>query len=123
MPVPSAQLGLPQIAGSDTPDIPRDINAIIARFEAVRNTFATRQILEVGQVGQVRAGRALAPADFTALGLGLPVGLFGCGSLVNQGSGAALVNKGGVPFAPGILGVASEAAQFVGSTAQALYIA
>lgn len=123
MPVPSAQLGLPQIAGTDTPDIPRDINAIIARFEATRNTFATRQILEVGQVGQIKAGRALAPADFTSLGLVLPPGIFGCGSLTNQGSGAALVNKGAVPFAPGILGAASEAAQFVGSTAQALYIA
>lgn len=74
-------------------------------------------------MGQIRAGRRLLASDFTAiLGRSTPPALFGLSSLANGGSGAPLVNKGGVPFGTGILGAASEAAVFAGSTAQALYI-
>lgn len=126
MPTPSAQLGLPQIAGTDSPDVPRDINALIARFEAIRNTYASLQVRDVGDVGQIRAGRPLTVADFTGIGLATPLllanltTLAGAGS--NLGSGGNLTNKGAVVTAPGIRGAAGEAAQFAGSTAQALYI-
>jgi len=81
-------------------------------------------VLDVGQANQIRAGRQLTVADFTALcGLpSTPVGLFNLSDLTNQGSGGPLVNKGSVPFGVGINGVATTAAQFAGSTGQALYI-
>jgi hypothetical protein len=56
------------------------------------------------------------------MGLSTPVGLFNLGSTTNLGSGGSLVNKGSVTFASGVTGTASEAAQFTGSTAQALYV-
>ena len=87
-----------------------------------RADFA-RSVLDVGLVGQSRAGRVLTVADFTALGLGVPAGLFNLSGLTNLGSGGALVNKGAVPFDSGITGTAGEAARFAGSSAQALYIA
>lgn len=81
-------------------------------------------VADVGVLGQVRAGRVLTVADFTTiLGLAQPVGLFNLGDLTNLGSGGALVNKGAVPFGPGVTGNGSEAAVFAGSTGQALYIA
>ena len=59
-------------------------------------------------LGQIRAGRQLAVADFTAMGLGTPVGLFNLSGLTNLGSGGALVNKGTVPFGVGVNGLASH---------------
>lgn len=115
--------GLPQIIGVDSPDVVRDLNALALALDSEYKYPAEATVLDVGQVGQVRAGRALTVADFTTLlGLSQPVGLWNLSDLTNLGTGGALVNKGAVPFAPGILGVAAQAAQFAGSTAQALYI-
>lgn len=85
----------------------------------------TKSVLDVGLSGQIRAGRPLIVSDFTTLcGLpSTPVGLFNLSSVANLGSGAALTNKGPVGFINGIDGVASSAAQFIGDTARALYIA
>jgi hypothetical protein len=81
-------------------------------------------VSDVGQVGQVRAGRQLALSDFTNLGLSAPRGLWNLSDLTDaSGNGRNLANKGGVTFAPGINGAASTAAQFTGSTSQALYVA
>jgi hypothetical protein len=80
-------------------------------------------ILDVGVPGQTRAGRQLAVADFTALGLAPPIGLWNLSDLSNLGSDArALANKGGVPFGVGINGAAATAAVFSGSASQALSI-
>jgi hypothetical protein len=82
------------------------------------------QVSEVGQPNQLRAGRQLAASDFTALGLSAPRGLWNLSDLTDaSGNARALTNKGGVPFAVGINGNAATAAQFIGSTGQALYIA
>jgi hypothetical protein len=79
---------------------------------------------EVGQVSQCRAGRQLALADFTALGLSAPRGLWNLSDLTDaSGNGRALANKGAVTFGVGINGAAATAAQFTGSASQALYIA
>jgi hypothetical protein len=80
-------------------------------------------ILDVGAINQIRAGRQLTAADFTNMGLSAPLGLWNLSDLTDvSGNGRNLNNKGAVPFAAGINGGASTAAQFVGSTAQALYI-
>lgn len=79
-------------------------------------------VLDVGLINQIRAGRQLTLADFTALGLSTPLGLWNLSDLTNLGSGGALSNKGSVPFGVGINGIAGTAAVFAGSTAQALYI-
>jgi hypothetical protein len=81
-------------------------------------------VLDVGMVNQRRAGRQLANADFTALGLSVPIALWNL-SDTNDASGntRVLINKGGVGFGTGINGIANTAAIFTGSTAQALYIA
>jgi hypothetical protein len=85
---------------------------------------AARQVRDIGESNQIRAGRVLTAADFTNIGLAAPAGLWNL-SNVNDSSGnaRALTNKGTVPFGPGITGAATEAAVFAGSTAQALYIA
>src|SRR3954466_8854787 len=82
-----------------------------------------QQLLDVGQAGQIRAGRVLTPGDFTNMGLSAPLGLWNLSNL-NDSSGNTrnLTNKGSVTFDTGISGAASEAAVFTGSTAQALYI-
>jgi hypothetical protein len=80
-------------------------------------------ILDVGLSSQIRAGRQLSPADFANIGLNAPVGLWNLSDLSDaSGNGRALSNKGAVPFASGINGVANSAAQFVGNAGQALYI-
>jgi len=85
---------------------------------------AQLQTKDVGQQNQIRAGRQLAPADFTNLGLSVPIGLWNLSDLTNLGTdGRALANKGAVPFDTGINGLATTAARFSGSTSQALYIA
>ena len=86
--------------------------------------IATAQpVLDIGLINQIRAGRQLTAADFTNMGLSAPLGLWNLSDLSDvSGNGRNLNNKGAVPFAAGINGGASTAAQFVGSTAQALYI-
>jgi hypothetical protein len=80
-------------------------------------------ILDMGLLNQIRAGRQLSPADFANIGLNAPLGLWNLSDLSDaSGNGRALSNKGAVPFAPGINGVANTAAQFSGAVAQALYI-
>jgi hypothetical protein len=84
------------------------------------------QVRDVGEVGQIRAGRVLTPADFTAMGLAAPAGLWNLGdsgNVLTDGSGnnRDLGNKGAVARATGIGGAVDSAAQFTGSTAQALY--
>src|SRR5947199_4674575 len=62
-------------ASVDFPALANALDAIVARNPAA--VLAAQQILEVGRVGQVRAGRSLAAADFTTLlGLSAPVGLY-----------------------------------------------
>jgi hypothetical protein len=79
---------------------------------------------ETGQVNQCRAGRQLALSDFTNLGLSAPRGLWNLSDLTDaSGNGRALTNKGTVTFSPGVNGAVTTAAQFTGSTSQALYIA
>jgi hypothetical protein len=90
----------------------------------VTSVLAAAPVLDVGAVGQVRAGRQLAPAQFTALGLSVPLGLWNLGDLTDiSGNGRVLSNKGAVTFGAGINGLATTAAVFSGSTGQALYIA
>lgn len=105
-----------------TPDVARDLGYLTADLEAEVGVVAQRAVLEVGLVGQTRAGRALAPTDFTEAGLNTPVAIWNCADLTDaSGNGLALTNKGSVPFGVGIAGAASTAAVFAGSTAQALY--
>jgi Concanavalin A-like lectin/glucanases superfamily len=85
--------------------------------------ITSKQILDVGLSGQIRAGRQLTATDFTNMGLSAPRGLWNLSNLNDSsGNGRNLTNKGAVPFATGIEGVASSAAQFAGSASQALYI-
>lgn len=80
-------------------------------------------VLDIGIINQIRAGRQLTPVDFTNMGLSAPIGLWNLSDLSDvSGNGRNLLNKGVVPFGVGINGGAATAAQFVGSTAQALYI-
>ena len=85
--------------------------------------LAAIPVLEVGIVNQIRAGRLLFASDFTDMGLSAPVGLWNLSNLNDaSGFGRNLLNKGSVTFAAGINGLATTAAQFIGSTGQALYI-
>lgn len=128
----TANLALPYPEVTDTVDVPRDIQALAVKLDTTipagggsgaLGPIAQIPVLDVGQATQNRAGRQLAVADFTRLGLGTPAGLWNLGDLSNVGSdGRALTNKGVVPFGVGINGVATTAAVFAGSTAQALYI-
>src|SRR3954469_10694601 len=129
MPTTTTRLGIPIPGpGEAFKPVSVDLPALGNRMEAVavqyRSTLAAVQVRDVGEVGQIRAGRPLAPTDFTAMGLATPAGIWNL-SNVNDTSGNArnLTNKGAVPFGTGITGVATEAAVFAGSTAQALYIA
>jgi hypothetical protein len=84
---------------------------------------SAKSVLDIGLVNQIRAGRQLSPADFAAIGLNAPLGLWNLSDLSDaSGNGRALSNKGAVPFVSGINGGANTAAQFSGSTAQGLYI-
>jgi hypothetical protein len=85
--------------------------------------IAAKPVLDVGIVNQIRAGRQLGPADFNAIGLSAPLGLWNLSDLSDvSGNGRNLQNKGAVPFDTGINGIVSTAARFSGNTAQALYI-
>ena len=126
-PPTTPNLGLPRYSGADPADYPTQTNAISDLLDtqvAKRRVAVTSQpILDVGVLGQIRAGRQLTAADFTNLGLSAPLGLWNLSDLTDaSGNGRALTNKGAVPFGPGINGVASTAAVFAGSTGQALYI-
>jgi hypothetical protein len=102
------------------------IAGVAASIDAPVQTpvLTARQVRDVGEANQVRAGRVLTAADFTRIGLSAPAGLWNLGDLTDvSGNGRTLTNKGTVTFTSGILGAATEAAQFTGSTAQALYIA
>jgi hypothetical protein len=80
-------------------------------------------ILDMGIANQLRAGRQLSPADFAAIGLNAPLGLWNLSDLSDaSGNGRALSNKGAVPFTSGINGIANTAAQFSGNSGQAFYI-
>jgi len=80
------------------------------------------QVRDVGVANQIRAGRQLTAADFTALGLSAPAGLWNLSDLTDaSGNGRALSNRNTVTFASGINGAASTAAQFTGAD-KALYI-
>src|SRR4051812_38482413 len=106
--------GLPYPVPNDTVDVPRDILALATSLDTrVPRALARATVLDVGLVGQIRAGRQLALADFTALGLAAPVGLWNLAN-VNDASGNArnLTNKGTVPFGVGINGIATTAAVF-----------
>src|SRR3954469_7272203 len=123
-------LGLPYPQASDTADVARDVQALAVKLDAVvpaqagKTAVVSSLVGEVGQVGQVRAGRQLAASDFTTLGLSAPRGLWNLSDLTDVSRNARnLTNKGGVSFSPGINGLSATAAQFAGSTAQALYIA
>jgi len=84
--------------------------------------MSAQPVFDIGVISQLRAGRQLTPADFTNMGLNVPVALWNL-SNANDSSGNArhLTIKGGVPFGTGINGLASTSAVFAGSTAQALY--
>ena len=78
---------------------------------------------DVGMGNQIKAGRQLTPADFTNMGLSVPIGLWNLANFSDQsGNGRTLTNKGSVGLAPGILGAANTAAQFTGNVGQVLYI-
>jgi hypothetical protein len=125
----TTNLQLPYYQGSDPADgasqqqaLAQKLDTVLAGRIAVSAATAA-PILDVGVSGQIRAGRQLAASDFTSLGLSAPIGLWNLGDLTDvSGNGRVLSNRGSVTFAAGINGVATTAAQFTGSTAQALYI-
>jgi Concanavalin A-like lectin/glucanases superfamily len=88
------------------------------------SVVTAQPILDVGIINQIRAGRQLSADDFTNMGLSAPLGLWNLSNLTDaSGNGRNLLNKGSVPFTSGINGSANTAAQFAGSTTQALYVA
>jgi hypothetical protein len=127
----TTRLQLPYPDLDDPADVPVDMQQLADRLDLLIPSSSAgglvlnrASVLDVGMSGQVRAGRQLALADFTALGLAAPTGLWNLSDLTDaSGNARALVNKGAVTFAPGINGTAATASQFTGSAAQALYIA
>lgn len=116
---PTAHKATHAIGGSDLLT-PADIGAAAGGVTAL----SAVQVRDVGEVNQIRAGRVLTPADFTAMGLQAPAGLWNLSNTNDSsGNGRNLTNKGSVTFGSGIMGAATEAAIFTGSTGQALYIA
>lgn len=124
--------GYPYPLQDDDVDVSRDIQALAVTLDNEKSggggptgggALKAAPILDVGQLGQLRAGHQLEVVDFTAMGLSTPIGLWNLGDTTNKGSGGALVNKGAVPFGVGINGAAASAAVFVGSTGQIFYIA
>jgi hypothetical protein len=122
---PNTGLTYPLLA--DAADIEAAVKTPLLQIDAMRLgrralSVSAQQVLEVGQTGQIRAGRQLTAADFTNMGLAAPLGLWNLSDLTDaSGNARALTNKGTVPFGVGINGSAATAAQFAGSTAQALY--
>jgi hypothetical protein len=96
-------------------DLRAYLNSAVGRRRRRRHLGAGRQrpVLDVGALNQRRAGRQLAPAQFTALGLSVPLGLWNLGDLTDiSGNGRVLSNKGAVTFGAGINGLATTAAVF-----------
>lgn len=78
----------------------------------------SRSVLDVGLVGQSKAGRQLSVADFTDCGAAAPVGLYNLSDLTDaSGNGLTLSNRGAVTFGVGIEGAAATAAVNVGGSA------
>jgi hypothetical protein len=103
------------VRGAPGPEGPRGSNLAV---------ITAQPVLDVGIINQIRAGRQLTVADFTNQGLNPPLALWNLSNLNDSsGNGRTLVNKGAVPSAPGINGVASTAMMPSGSTTQALYVA
>jgi hypothetical protein len=99
-----------------------NIVAVLNALSPPSQVLTAAPVLDVGVLNQIRAGRQLTLADFTALGLSAPAGLWNLSDLTDvSGNARALVNKGGVSFAAGINGLPVTAAQFIGSAGQALY--
>lgn len=89
----------------------------------VVSVLAKATVLDVGVPNQVRAGRQLTAADFTAMGLSAPAALYNLSNLSDvSGNGRNLNDKGSVPFGAGINGIAATAAVYSGSTSQSLYV-
>jgi hypothetical protein len=87
--------------------------------------IAAQSVLDIGLLGQIRAGRQLAATDFTNMGLPAPLGLWNLTDLTDaSGNGRNLLTKGAVSAGQvsGINGVAGTAAKFAGTVGQALYI-
>jgi hypothetical protein len=116
----TTRLGIRRVTGSDlfkpyTVDLPSIVDTIDTKAVQFRAALAASQVRDVGEVGQLRAGRVLTPADFTRMGLAAPLGLWNLGDVTDaSGAGRTLTNKGAVPFGPGIMGAATEAAVFAG---------
>lgn len=128
MPGTTPNTGLTYPLLADAADIEAAVKTPLLQIDAMRIgrralPLSAQAVLETGQVGQIRAGRQLANADFTNMGLAAPLGLWNLSDLTDaSGNARTLTNKGTVPFGVGINGAATTAAQFAGSTAQALYI-
>ena len=92
------------------------------------SVLSAKKILDAGGFNGCRVGRKLAAADFSAAGLGVPIALWNMSDTSDaSGNGRTLTNKGSVAVGPfsGTYGVdynSTGAANFVGNTAQALYI-
>jgi hypothetical protein len=127
----TTRLQLPYPDIDDPANVPVDMQQLAERIDLLIPAGAgaglvlnRAPVLDVGITGQVRAGRQLTLADFTAMGLSAPAGLWNLSDLTDaSGNARALTNKGAVTFTAGINGAATTAAQFTGSTGQALYIA
>jgi Concanavalin A-like lectin/glucanases superfamily len=129
VPGTTPNIGLTYPLLSEAADIEAAVKPLALQLDAMRVgrralVYSAQPVRDIGEVGQIRAGRQLAASDFTAMGLSAPLGLWNLGSLADaSGNARNLTNKGTVPFTTGINGAATTAAQFAGSTAQALYIA
>lgn len=113
--------------GTDAPNVPLDIQNLATDVENLRAFVLSRDVKEIGQLNNTKAGRVFTLNDFIVnLGLSNPVGLFNLGSggtlTANLGSGGALTNKGTIPPGVGVTGNAGEAAVYSGSTSQSLFI-
>lgn len=85
--------------------------------------LASKSILDIGLLNQIRAGRQLTATDFTDMGLPAPTGLWNLSNVADSsGNGRSLTNRNAVTFDIGINGLATTAAKFSGSTTQGLYI-
>jgi hypothetical protein len=114
--------GAPGATGAQGPQGPQGATGPQGPTGAPTPTLTAQPVLDVGMAGQIRAGRQLAVADFTSLGLSTPVALWNLsGSGADAANNQHLSDKGTVPYGGGINGAASTCAVFSGSVAQALY--
>lgn len=101
-----------------------------ADITAPKYALYQRRIGDTGVVDQIRAGRRLTAADFTAIGLSAPVGLYplgdpgtaGQGHVDTSGNSRNLSTKGSaIAAAKGVTGIAQEALSFPGAVTDVLY--